>query len=199
MALLVGLVVLAFGSGVWAGWHAMAEKAQNAHDQAVHWVEATDAAHQESLAQVTRQRQIAENEARRAQVEAAAALEQADAESRRRAGLAHLVDSLQTQVTLQAAAPDARDTVIVALTSLNSALTAENTSLRASLAAEVRSSAQFQLALRAADSANGLLRVRVAQLDSVIRAVPPVSRLSTWPSRSLVFVTGLVLGLVVTR
>lgn len=94
--------------------------------------------------------------------------------------------------------------IVVAQDSLIDALTTENTRLRVALGTESLRGSQLSLALAAADSALAAERVRAGALDALVRArlpQPPGKLLGILPkpSRGLMFVGGLVLGVAATR
>lgn len=104
-----------------------------------------------------------------------------------------------------------RDSLIVAQAvvlavqdSLIGALTTENTGLRVALGTESLRGSQLTLALAAADSALAAERVRAGALDALVRArlpQPPGKLLGILPkpSRGLMFVAGLAIGVAATR
>lgn len=94
--------------------------------------------------------------------------------------------------------------VVAVQDSLIAALTTENTGLRVALGTETLRGSQLSLALAAADSALAAERVRAGALDALVRArlpAPPGKLLGFLPkpSRGLMFVAGLALGVAATR
>lgn len=94
--------------------------------------------------------------------------------------------------------------IVVAQDSLIDALTTENTRLRVALGTESLRGSQLSLALAAADSALAAERVRAGALDALVRArlpQPPGKLLGILPkpSRGLMFVAGLAIGVAATR
>lgn len=94
--------------------------------------------------------------------------------------------------------------VVAVQDSLIAALTTENQGLRVALGTESLRGSQLSLALAAADSALAAERVRAGALDALVRArlpQPPGKLLGILPkpSRGLMFVAGLALGVAATR
>ncbi|MCC7132461.1 MAG: hypothetical protein IT352_07450 [Gemmatimonadales bacterium] len=107
---------------------------------------------------------------------------------------------------LRAVRADRVDTlrVVVQQDSLIDALTTENATLRVALHAETMRGSALTLALAASDSALAAERVRAGALDALVRArlpAPPGKLLSILPkpSRGLMFVAGLAIGVAATR
>lgn len=94
--------------------------------------------------------------------------------------------------------------IVVAQDSLIDALTTENQGLRVALGTESLRGSQLSLALAAADSALAAERVRAGALDALVRARLPqqpgkLLGILPKPSRGLMFVAGLAIGVAATR
>lgn len=190
-----GVVFLALGSGVWAGYHTAIVRAEAAQREADAWRARTDSAYRLRDDALEAHRRALREAAAIADRESAAAKADADRQRQNGRHWRLIADSLRR------AQPVTDTALVAAQDSTIAALTEETSHLRASLTAQIRASAQYQVALAASDSALALTRARVAQLDSVIRATPPPVPRGTFrlrlPGKPLAFVAGVLIGLAV--